>query len=109
MKRSAIEPMHEDARSRETLLAVVRVDASQRAVEGASKSADSWTMFADLPPSSRMQGFSCAPGRLHDRRAGVRAPGEADHVDSGCATSAAPVTAPRPLTRLTTPGGRPAS
>ena len=72
-------------------------------------SADSKMMFADLPPSSSATGLRLRPALAAMARPVAVPPVKPTMSMPGWLTSASPVTLPRPLTRLTTPGGRPAS
>ena len=66
-------------------------------------------MLADLPPSSSSTGFRDLPAADMMILPVSDPPVKPTISTSGCVTSAVPVTGPRPLTRLTTPGGSPAS
>ena len=72
-------------------------------------SADSKMMLADLPPSSSATGLRLRPAAAAMARPVVVPPVKPTMSMPGWETSALPVTAPRPFTRFTTPGGRPAS
>ena len=72
------------------------------------RSASSRMTFADLPPSSWLTRFTVARP-LGNVDAGAGRAGEGDHVDVGVAGMAAPTSGPRPLMRLNTPFGTPAS
>jgi hypothetical protein len=75
--------VHEDPAAGQALLAVVRVDPAQRAVEGPvqvrRRVHDAGALAAEFE-DARLQ---VTAGRRHDRRAGMRAAGEPDHVDAG--------------------------
>ena len=75
----------------------------------ASTSASANTICGDLPPSSSVTG-QCR----FDAAAPTHAPVAGEPVNEmcwmpGCSTSAAPASAPRPVTMLSAPGGSPAS
>ena len=66
-------------------------------------------MFGDLPPSSSETFFRLpAAARTMILPTSVE-PVKAILSTSGCATSGAPASSPKPVTTLTTPGGSPAS
>ena len=66
-------------------------------------------MLADLPPSSMVVAFRPLAAEARMARPVVVPPVKDTTSTEGCSTSATPVTGPRPLTRFTTPGGRPAA
>ena len=66
-------------------------------------------MLADLPPSSSATGLRLRPAVAAMARPVAVPPVNPIMSMPGWLTRASPVTAPRPFTRLTTPGGRPAS
>ena len=73
------------------------------------KSASSRMMFGDLPPSSWLTRFTVAAARR-----ATSVPARVEPVNeimsrSGCSLIATPTSGPRPLTRLKTPLGTPAS
>src|SRR6195952_3452666 len=73
------------------------------------KSASSRMMFGDLPPSSWLTRLTVVAARL-----ATSMPARVDPVNEimsipGCSLIAAPTSGPRPLTRLNTPFGTPAS
>src|ERR1700712_1652950 len=73
------------------------------------KSASSRMTFGDLPPSSWLTRFTVGAARL-----ATSTPARVEPVNeimsiSGCSLMAAPTSGPRPLTRLNTPLGTPAS
>src|SRR5262245_36552427 len=78
-------------------------------VTAKSRSASANTSSGDLPPSSRDTGVSCAPAAAAIMRPVAAEPVNATLARSGCATSAAPASVPRPWTTLKAPSGRPAS
>ena len=74
-----------------------------------STSQSSSTITGDLPPSSSDTRFmSSTAARPISLPTSVE-PVKAILSTPGCATSAAPAVSPRPVTTLTTPGGKPAS
>ena len=75
----------------------------------ASKSASAKKIFGDFPPSSRVTRLmeSAAVRRMILPTAAL--PVKAILSTSGCATSGAPADSPKPVTMLTTPGGKPIS
>ena len=78
-----------------------------------SRSASASTMSAFLPPISAMTRFTCrCPGRWTAAEAVMARPTALDPVKamsatSGCSTSQAPITSPRPGRNPSTPGGSP--
>ena len=74
-----------------------------------SKSASSKMIFADLPPNSKCTGVRFAAAAAMTCRAVCPPPVKAMRSMSADPASAAPVTAPLPLTTLSVPGGKPAS
>ena len=74
-----------------------------------SRSASAKTMFGLLPPSSKARGLRVGAERSVMRRAVWVEPVKAILRTSGWRTRASPTTSPRPLTTLTTPGGKPAA
>src|SRR5580765_6417757 len=75
----------------------------------ASQSASVKKMLGDLPPSSRVTRLSVSAADLTMILPTAALPVNAILSTAGCATSAAPAVSPKPLTMLTTPGGKPAS
>ncbi len=76
----------------------------------ASRSADSVTITAFLPPSSMRQGLT----HFSERPWKIRMPTGLEPVNTtpstpGCCQSASPISRPRPVTKLKTPAGTPAS
>ena len=74
-----------------------------------SRSASSKTMFGDLPPSSMVVRLKCRAAVSLMRRPVASEPVKATLATSGCSTSGMPTSLPKPVTTLTTPGGKPAS
>ena len=72
-------------------------------------SAEPKMMFADLPPSSSATGLRLRPAVAAMARPVAVPPVKPIMSMPGWLMRASPVTAPRPFTRLTTPGGSPAS
>src|SRR5882762_2685266 len=75
----------------------------------ASQSAPSKKMLGDLPPSSKVTRLSVSAALLTIIFPTAALPVNAILSTPGCATNAAPVVSPIPLTTFTTPGGRPSS
>src|SRR5690242_19984111 len=75
----------------------------------ASQSASAKNTLGDLPPSSSVTRFSVSAALLTIIFPTAALPVKAILSTPGCATSAAPAVSPKPLTMLTTPGGRPNS
>ena len=76
----------------------------------ASKSASAKKMLGDLPPSSRVTRLTVSAACLTMIFPDGGAASEGDLVHVGCCTSGAPqVSLSKPVTMLTTPGGRPQS
>ena len=69
-------------------------------------SASSQTIIAPLPPSSIRHGVSAWPAADMIARAVAVPPVKVILATSGWATSAAPTSGPKPVTTLSTPGGR---
>src|SRR6056297_479844 len=63
------------------------------------------TMFADLPPSSRVTGITLSPAACAIRRPTSVEPVKAILSTPGCSTKACPQTLPGPGVTFTTPGG----
>ena len=74
-----------------------------------SRSASSNTTLGDLPPSSMAVCFKRRPARSLIRRPVESEPVKLILATSGCSTSGVPTSAPKPVTTLNTPGGKPAS
>jgi len=72
-------------------------------------SASGKMMFGDLPPSSSETFFMLPVAAWAISRPTWVEPVKAILSTSGCCASGAPVSAPRPVIRLTTPGGKPAA
>lgn len=72
-----------------------------------SRSASSSTMNGPLPPSSMSWALPAA--RAATRCPVATEPVKATTWTSGCPVRASPTTAPAPVTRFTTPGGKPAA
>src|ERR1700731_3101930 len=75
----------------------------------ASQSASAKKMLGDLPPSSSVTRLSVSAALFTIILPTAALPVKATLSTPGCATSAAPVVSPKPLTIFTTPGGKPAS
>src|SRR5256885_14094514 len=75
----------------------------------ASQSASGKKILGDLPPSSRVTRLRVSAALLTMILPTAALPVKAILSTWGCATMAAPAVSPKPLTMLTTPGGRPAS
>src|SRR6266404_2074625 len=75
----------------------------------ASQSAPSKKMLGDLPPSSSVTRLRVSAALLTMTFPTAALPVKAILSTPGCATSAAPAVSPKPLTMLTTPGGKPNS
>jgi hypothetical protein len=75
----------------------------------ASRSASANTTFGDLPPSSRLTWARCVAAALITREPTAVEPVNATLSTPGCSASGAPASAPKPVTTLNTPGGKPAS
>src|SRR5271154_3840312 len=75
----------------------------------ASQSASAKNMFGDFPPSSSVTRLSVSAALFTIILPTAALPVNATLSTPGCATSAAPVVSPGPLTILTTPGGAPHS
>ncbi|CAM5703273.1 hypothetical protein SGRIM128S_03479 [Streptomyces griseomycini] len=65
--------------------------------------------LADLPPSSRATRFTMPEAIAPMRRPTAVEPVKETRSTSGCSARAWPATGPRPVTRLNTPAGTPAS
>ncbi len=65
--------------------------------------------LADLPPSSRATRLTAAPAAAPIRRPTAVEPVKETRSTPGCSARACPATGPRPVTRLKTPAGTPAS
>ncbi len=74
-----------------------------------SRSASARTTIAFFPPSSRATRLRRRPARSAIRLPVAEAPVKEMTGTSGDSTIASPTSAPPPVTRLTTPGGKPAS
>ncbi len=74
-----------------------------------SRSPSVSTMFADLPPSSRQTRLTVWPPPRRPWRPAPVEPVNEIMSTSGWRDRASPTTLPRPMTRLKTPGGVPAS
>src|SRR5690606_29377043 len=74
-----------------------------------SSTASSNTILGDLPPSSSVTCFSPLAACSYTRWPLTSPPVKAILATSGCVTSGSPTSAPKPVTTLTTPGGKPAS
>ena len=74
-----------------------------------SRSASAMTTTAFLPPSSRLTRFSRRAARSAICLPVLVWPVKEMTWTSGLSTSASPTSAPEPVTRLTVPGGKPAS
>lgn len=100
---------HQDAGAGGAAFAVEREHAEQAESIAASRSASANTTHGDLPPSSmdRPLRFSAALRKIVWPV--VVSPVKEISGTSGCFTNASPASSPRPLTRLNTPSGRPAS
>ncbi len=75
----------------------------------ASRSASANTTHGDLPPSSMERPLRLAAALRKIVWPVVVSPVKEISGTSGCLTRASPASSPRPLTRLNTPSGRPAS
>src|SRR5208282_4981644 len=75
----------------------------------ASQSASAKNILGDLPPSSSVTRLSVSAALLTIILPTAALPVKAILSTPGCATSAAPAVSPKPLTILTTPGGKPSS
>ena len=74
-----------------------------------SKSASSNTNWGDLPPSSSVTRLRSAAAVAAMRLPLASEPVNVILATSGCSTKGAPISAPSPVTTLTTPGGKPAA
>ena len=74
-----------------------------------SRSASRSTTTAFLPPSSRLTRFRRRPARCAIALPVTELPVNEMTLTSGLSTIALPTASPEPVTRLTTPGGKPAS
>jgi hypothetical protein len=74
-----------------------------------SASASANTMFGDLPPSSRLTWARCFAAPVMTLEPTAVDPVNATLSTPECSASGAPASAPKPVTTLNTPGGRPAS
>ena len=74
-----------------------------------SSLASSNTTCADLPPSSSVRRLKVSAAVLAMVRPDASPPVKAILSTPGCEVSAAPTSAPKPVTTFTTPGGMPAS
>ncbi len=83
--------------------------ANGAAVAAASRSASAKTMFADLPPSSRVTRLIVPAAPAAIPRPTSVDPVKAIFATSGCSTRRCPQTDPGPATTLRTPSGMPAS
>src|SRR5436309_14213557 len=75
----------------------------------ASQSASGKKMLGDFPPSSRVTRLSVSAADFTMILPTAALPVNAILSTLECATMAAPADSPKPLTILTTPGGKPAS
>ena len=78
-------------------------------VTALARSASSRMMFGDLPPSSWLTRLTVGAARLATSMPARVEPVNEIMSMSGCSLMAAPTSGPRPLTRLNTPLGTPAS
>src|SRR6059036_1708148 len=74
-----------------------------------SRSASANTMLGDLPPSSIDVCLKCRAAFSLINLPVTSEPVNVIFRTSGCSTSGEPTSAPKPVTTLNTPGGRPAS
>src|SRR3954453_4881535 len=79
------------------------------ALTAAPTSAAAQTITGSDPPGSSESRLSAGPGRPAIRRPTGGHPVKATRRTAGCETSASPISAPRPVTTVSTPSGTPAS
>ena len=101
---------HDDAAARRAALAGVAERRQRRPLDAPRR--DRHRRRRRTGSCRRARGRPCAsraPADLRDPPPDRRRAGEAHHATSGCSTSGAPASAPRPCTTLSTPAGSPAS